>query len=451
MSRTPISVSSSLPSRSISPTKIFSYVKGRQGPIRDRPGTSYCATLMHHVKGNIGTGIFAMGDAMKNGGLVMGPAGLTFLGFLNLYCQHQLVQAADQVAFNHDYNVKPDYAETVMVGFMDGPERTRNLCFFMKRLVNTFLIITEMGFCCVYLVFIGESLEKILAIYGIHDFSTRLLILFTVLPIWLLTLMNNLRVLVPASLVANIFTFAGLLITLYYNFVDIPDPWRLPLIADWHKIPLFFGTAIFSFEAIGLVLPMYNEMKNPKHFNTWYGVMNIGMTYVIVMNTVVGASSYIRWGEDIKASVTLNLPAEVEILAQLVVILIAISVAFTYILQMYVAFMIMFPWIYRKFGPFRFQYWVEVLFKTFLSAIAYILAETIPYLGEFISLVGAIGGTSLALVFPPLLELVTFYETIGCFGIFKNIVILAIGFTGIVTGTYAACNEIFLKFMESLH
>ncbi|XP_045462298.1 proton-coupled amino acid transporter 2-like isoform X3 [Harmonia axyridis] len=313
MSRTPISVSSSLPSRSISPTKIFSYVKGRQGPIRDRPGTSYCATLMHHVKGNIGTGIFAMGDAMKNGGLVMGPAGLTFLGFLNLYCQHQLVQAADQVAFNHDYNVKPDYAETVMVGFMDGPERTRNLCFFMKRLVNTFLIITEMGFCCVYLVFIGESLEKILAIYGIHDFSTRLLILFTVLPIWLLTLMNNLRVLVPASLVANIFTFAGLLITLYYNFVDIPDPWRLPLIADWHKIPLFFGTAIFSFEAIGLVLPMYNEMKNPKHFNTWYGVMNIGMTYVIVMNTVVGASSYIRWGEDIKASVTLNLPAEVEI------------------------------------------------------------------------------------------------------------------------------------------
>lgn len=155
-------------------------------------------------------------------------------------------------------------------------------------------------------------------------------------------------------------------------------------------------------------------------------------------------------------------------LAQLVVILIAISVAFTYILQMYVAFMIMFPWIYRKFGPFRFQYWVEVLFKTFLSAIACkknwklrwptyyielsdILAETIPYLGEFISLVGAIGGTSLALVFPPLLELVTFYETIGCFGIFKNIVILAIGFTGIVTGTYAACNEIFLKFMESLH
>ncbi|XP_044757220.1 proton-coupled amino acid transporter 2-like [Coccinella septempunctata] len=444
------SISSSLPSRSISPTKIFSYVKGRPGAIRDRPGTSYCATLMHHMKGNIGTGIFAMGDAMKHAGIILGPVGLTFLGILNLYCQHQLVRAADQVAFNHDYNVKPDYAETVMVGFMDGPEKTRNLCFFMKRLVNAFLIITEMGFCCVYLVFMGESLEKTLAIYGIHNFSTRILILFTFLPIWIMSLMNNLKVLVPASMMANVLTLAGLLITLYYNFLDIPDPWRLPLVAEWQKIPLFFGTALFSFEAIGLVLPMYNEMKNPRHFNSWYGVMNVGMIYVIAMNVLVGASSYITWGEDIKASVTLNLPAETEILAQSVVILIAISVAFTYLLQMYVAFMIMFPWIYRRFGPFRFQYWVEVLFKTFLSGIAYILAETIPYLGEFISLVGAIGGTSLALIFPPLLELVTFHETIGCFHIFKNIVILAIGFTGVVTGTYTSCREIILKFMESI-
>lgn len=46
---------------------------------------------MHHMKGNIGTGIFAMGDAMKNAGIILGPIGLFFLGVLNLYCQHQLV------------------------------------------------------------------------------------------------------------------------------------------------------------------------------------------------------------------------------------------------------------------------------------------------------------------------------------------------------------------------
>lgn len=78
------------------------------------------------------------------------------------------------------------------------------------------------------------------------------------------------------------------------------------------------------------------------------------------------------------------------------------------------------------------------------------LALTIPYLAEFISLVGAIGGTSLALIFPPLLELVTFHDSIGYLDIFKNIVILVIGFTGVLTGTYVSCREIVLKFMEGL-
>ncbi|KAL3285193.1 hypothetical protein HHI36_019310 [Cryptolaemus montrouzieri] len=438
----------SLPSRSVSPTKIFALVKGREGPHREKPGTSYCATLMHLLKGSIGTGIFAMGRAMKNAGLALGPSGLVFLGMMNLYCQHQLVTAADQVAFNHDYNVKPDYAETVMVGFMDGPERTRNLCFIMKKLVNFMLVLTEMGFCCVYVVFMAHSLDKILRIYNIVRFSTRILILFTLLPIWLMCFLNNLKVLVPASILANVVTLSGILITLYYNLVKIPDPWRLPLLADWSKIPLFFGTALFSFEAIGLVLPMYNEVKSTKQFSAWYGILNVGMIIVIIVNSLVGVTSYIKWGEDVLASVTLNLPAEEEELAQAVVILIAISVAFTYLLQMYVAFMILFPWVYRRYGPFRYPYLVEMLFKSMLTLIAYTFAIANPYLEEFITLVGAIGGTSLALIFPPLLEMVTFYETLGYFTIFKNILILLLGFTGIITGTYTACREIVIKITE---
>lgn len=46
---------------------------------------------MHLFKGNVGSGIFAMGDAMKNAGIIVGPILTLILGIICVHCQHMLV------------------------------------------------------------------------------------------------------------------------------------------------------------------------------------------------------------------------------------------------------------------------------------------------------------------------------------------------------------------------
>lgn len=47
--------------------------------------------MMHLFKGNVGSGIYAMGDAFKNAGLIFGSVVTVFLGVISVHCQHILV------------------------------------------------------------------------------------------------------------------------------------------------------------------------------------------------------------------------------------------------------------------------------------------------------------------------------------------------------------------------
>ena len=54
-----------------------------------------CETLIHLLKGNVGSGILAMPDAMKNSGLLVGIIGLQLIGAIAIHCMHMLVSTSE--------------------------------------------------------------------------------------------------------------------------------------------------------------------------------------------------------------------------------------------------------------------------------------------------------------------------------------------------------------------
>ncbi|KAG7470179.1 hypothetical protein JOB18_034539 [Solea senegalensis] len=74
------------------------------------------------------------------------------------------------------------------------------------------------------------------------------------------------------------------------------------------------------------------------------------------------------------------------------------------------------------------------------------LAILIPELDLVISLVGSVSSSFLALIFPPLLELVAFHaEGLSPLVTIKNVVISVVGLVGFLTGTYIAIVEIIAR------
>ena len=78
------------------------------------------------------------------------------------------------------------------------------------------------------------------------------------------------------------------------------------------------------------------------------------------------------------------------------------------------------------------------------------LAIGLPQLENFISLLGAVSSSALAIIFPPLLHMITFKgHGLGCLSVIKDVFIILIGIVGFLFGTYTSTLAIIQGFEVS--
>ncbi|KAK8379494.1 hypothetical protein O3P69_019424 [Scylla paramamosain] len=399
--------------------------------------TNNCETLIHVLKGNVGTGLLAMPEAFKHAGLWVGFLGIPIMGLVCIHCMHVLLKCSRELCRRTQHS-SLSYEETAKMAFAAGPEKCQRWANVVGYTITTFLIITQMGFCCVYFVFVAQNLmQAVRGITGGDAISDLACMALLIVPMLLVCYIPDLKYLAPVSLIAGTIQIVGLGICLYYMVRDLPEiNEELPAFGGWAGLPMYFGSAVYAFEGIGLVLPLENNMRTPQAFGGFNGVLNTAMMVVVCLYAGFGFFGYLTYGSAVQGSITLNLPFD-DALAQAVKILMALAVFLSYPLQMYVPYEILTPSILEKFAPEHNssaarRRLIEYVFRTACVLFTFVLAAAIPNIGLFISLVGAVSSSTLALIFPPIVETVTFWPDTGRYHwrAVKCLLIAVFGFLG---------------------
>ncbi|XP_034187798.2 proton-coupled amino acid transporter-like protein pathetic [Osmia lignaria lignaria] len=398
--------------------------------------------VAHLLKSSLGTGILAMPNAIKNGGVLFGGIGTIIIGVICAHCVHILVRSS-HVLCKRTKTPQMTYAETAEAAFLYGPKPVRPFSNVSRIFVNAALCATYVGGSCVYVVFISTSIKQVADYNSGMDIPIRMYILTLIPAVVLLGQVRNLKYLVPFSMIANICMMVGFSITLYYIFIGIQISSNVKLLASVEQLPTFFATVLFAIEGIGVVMPVENSMENPQRFLGCPGVLNITMTIVVSLYAILGVFGYLTYGEEVRASITLNIPIE-DLLGQVVKLLIALAVLFTYGLQYYVPLEIMWKGLKDKCSH-KYQGVCETLLRIVMALLTVVVALIVPELDPFISLVGSIFFSILGISIPAIVETISCWEGhLGAFKwrLWKNFILVMFSLFALIFGSWISILDI---------
>lgn len=204
------------------------------------------------------------------------------------------------------------------------------------------------------------------------------------------------------ALIADFFIILGLVYLYYYDIFTLTTHGIADIQAfnpnDW---TLFIGTAIFTFEGIGLIIPIQETMKHPEKFPKVLAQVMVVITAIFLS---MGAMCYAAFGSETQTVVILNLPQDSKFV-NAVQFLYSLAILLSTPLQLFPAIRVMETGMFPKSGKFNWRVkWKKNLFRfVVVIATALISWGGADDLDKFVALIGSFACIPLVYIYPPML------------------------------------------------
>lgn len=357
-------------------------------------------------KSFVGIGILSLSYGFKEAGIILTNLLILLCSFLTFWSISVCVKVADHM------NIR-------IASFSE-------LCFFITGKWGFFIarisvVILQVGVCAVYVSFFGMFFNNVFCYAGVSALCTYfgldlLLCLIIIIP---LSLIKNLTNYNRFSLLANFFVTVSLLIILAKASQKISeDGVKGEKLFVGENFPMCFGISIFVIECIGIVFEMRDSMKEPGKFEV---VLIKNFVVATLIYTILPTIYYMSFGEEVKELIVFNVSIESP-LGMIIQVLYALALCISYPLQLFPVFIII-ESVFKmdrgvnllidksQYSKTKFLNKIKIYScRLLIVCLIILISWAIPNIALFINLLGALGSTTLGMLFPVLIGEIYLYK-----------------------------------------
>lgn len=399
-----------------------------------KPLSSQAKTFANVFIAIVGAGVLGLPYTFKRTGWLLSLLTIFGVAGMTQFCMMLLVHTRRRLESINGFATISSFGD---LGF--------TVCgSFGRLIVDILIILAQAGFCVGYLIFIGNTMANLfnsesamkmkmtLLSSKILGLNPKSFYIWGCFPFQLgLNSIPTLTHLAPLSILADVVDLGAMGVVMLKEVVVVLN--NRPVVkafAGFSEFLYGLGVIVYSFEGIGMCLPLESEMKEK---NKYGKVLALTMAFIFLMYGSFGALGYFAFGEETQDMITANLGSGV--ISILIKLGLCVNLFFTLPIMMNPVYEI----VERRFWGGRYCLWLRWLSVLVVSLVAIL----VPNFADFLSLVGSGVCCALGFVLPSLFHFLVFKDEMGRTAWWSDVTIFVLGIVLGVSGTWYALQEMF--------